>query len=91
MAIFRQVDDAGSAGGGGRALETVAAVEAQRARSFSQAGEDLGELALAVAVDAGDAEDFATADVEGEAAQGRAGSVRKTSEINGFQENVRPA
>src|SRR5258706_8819964 len=57
--IFRQVDDAGGTRGAGRALKAVAAVEAQRARGFSQAGEDFGELALAVAVDAGDAEDLA--------------------------------
>src|SRR5207237_9356498 len=89
VAVFREVDDAGGARGGGGARPAFVAGEAERAGKGAEAGECLGELGLAVAVHAGDAEDFAGADLEGEAAQGGAGAVGPAGELPRFDESAR--
>src|SRR5438445_1335315 len=52
--------------------QSLLPVQLEDAARTAQAGEHLGQLALAVAVHAGDPEDLACLDAEGKAAQGRA-------------------
>src|SRR5438093_414174 len=76
VAVFGEMDDAGRAGRAGIGPRGDAVAE-ESAAEGAQAGEDFGELGLAVAVDAGHAEDFAATQREGEAAQGGAVAVGK--------------
>src|SRR6184192_71067 len=90
VAVFGQVDDAGRAGRAGIGPRGDAVAE-EGAAEGAQAGEDFGELGLAVAVDAGHAEDFAATQREGETAQGGAVAVGKGCNISGFEDDVRRA
>ena len=91
VAIFGEVHDPRGAGGGGSARPSFGAVQPEGAARGAQAGQDFGQLGLSIAVDSGDAEDFAAGEIEREAVQGGAAAIGEAGEVAGFEEDVRPA
>src|SRR5205085_346989 len=91
VAVFGEMDGAGGARGAGIPRPALgSAGELERAAERSQTGERFGELGLAVSVDAGDAEDLAARDAQGEAAQRRAAAVGKARDLSCLEKNVGP-
>ena len=75
-AVLGHVGDAGLDGLEDRPVGDVPAVHEDVAGAGSQPGDDLGQLALAVAGHAGQGEDLARADLEVDIRQGSAGRGR---------------
>ena len=83
--IFRQVRHARAASSSRAPVEGRVAVKGQHSAGASQSCDRFRKLGLAIAVDAGDADDLSAPDVEGDAAKGRQAPVGRAGQLAGAQ------
>ena len=83
--VFREVRHARAASGSRAPVERRVAVQRQQAARRTQSCDRFRKLGLAIAVDAGDADDLSAPDVEGDAAKGRQSPLGRAGQLAGAQ------
>jgi len=83
--VFRQVRHARAASSSRAPVERRVAVQGQQAAGGSQSCDRFRKLGLAIAVDAGDADDLSAPDVEGDAPKGWQAPVGRAGQLAGAQ------